>query len=419
MVCPVVLVPGSPPWSGVLCWCVTRRMVDYAVSVPGLPHGRACCVGAWPASWSGVQCSCVAGLHGQACCVGVGPATMPGRAVLLLAPRQGWVCCACAWRSSSFGCRVLVRVLLWWACCAVVRPASWWGRLCWCVANLIVGRAVFVLGSPHGEACCVGAWPASWLGVLCLCVAYRMVGRAVLVCGPPHGRACCVGACPAPWWGVLCWCCARLHGGACFVGAGGTAIVWRALLVLCPPPWSVVLCWRVALVLGPASCPGALTPWTGVLCLCCAQLMVRGAVLMLGPLPLSGLLYWCVALVLSHACCAGASPPWLGPLCWCVARRYCCAWPAGAWLGLSVSWSPPRWRVLVLVRGVLAGSMLGLFCWFAAVFAARVSGVCVSYRGFGCGCGWAGCWPSSTRPASRACAVRKLFVLARTNGPAS
>ena len=38
--------------------------------------------------------------------------------------------------------------------------------------------------APGGRACCVGAWPPSWSGVLCWCVAFLMVGRAVLVHGP-------------------------------------------------------------------------------------------------------------------------------------------------------------------------------------------------------------------------------------------
>ena len=48
-----------------------------------------------------------------------------------------------------------------------------------------------------------------------------------------------------------------------------------------------------------------------------------------------------------------------------------CWWVAPSNVGRAVS-------VWVLVRGVLAGSLFGLFCWFAVVFAAGVVGCWVS-----------------------------------------
>ena len=101
------------------------------------------------------------------------------------------------------GCAVLVRGLPpVGACCVGVWPPALTGVLCWCVAPLImgrallvrgplmVGRAVLVRGPPHGEGCCRVAWAPSWWGVPWWCLAPHMVGRAVLVRGPPPGGAC-------------------------------------------------------------------------------------------------------------------------------------------------------------------------------------------------------------------------------------
>ena len=105
------------------------------------------------------------------------------------------------------------------------------------------------------------------------------------------------------------------------------------------------------------------------------------------------------------ACCVGAWPPsWWSVVCWCLPAAV--VWFGGVWLGLSssigwvtlavvllawpglvlcwcappppagacrvCSWPPPWWGVLcrrirVLVRGVVAGSMLGFFWWFPFV----------------------------------------------------
>ena len=43
-----------------------------------------------------------------------------------------------------------------------------------------MGRALLVRGSPHGGACCGGASPPSWWDLLCWCLAPVMVRRAVL-----------------------------------------------------------------------------------------------------------------------------------------------------------------------------------------------------------------------------------------------
>ena len=238
---------------------------------------------------------------------------------------------------------------------------------------------MLVCGSPHGGACCVGLWAPSWLGVLYWCVVALIVGRAVLVpvCGSagvwcggvwlglsafvglrlrlcclPGRGWCCAGAPPPYPVGACCVCACPPHGGVCFVR-------------FCPPAWWGVVCWCLAPLLvgravsvpvcrgGGVSCRGV---WLGLpssmgvrLRLCC--------------LPGRG---WCCAAACPipppvGACCVCAwPPPWGGVLCRCVR---------------------------VLVRGVLAGSMLGLFCWFAVVSAA----VRPALSGVGCLCclpGW-------------------------------
>ena len=90
-------------------------------------------------------------------------------------------------------------------------------------------------------------------------------------------------------------------------------------------------------------------------------------------------------------CSAGACPP-PPPVGACRV----CAWP------------PPWWgvrcrRVLVLVRGVVAGSMLGLFCWFAIVSAT------VRPALSGLGCLW--CLPGRSWCCTGACLAPSSGVL--------
>ena len=205
------------------------------------------------------------------------------------------------------------------------------------------------------RSACLGG--CGWLlGCGCDCVD-RLAGvGSVLVRGPPHGGACCVGACPPPSLGVLCWCvpppdrgvccvaCGAPHGGACCVGA------W-------PHSWWGVLCW----------CPSAAVVVCGVVCL--AWVVVVCSV---------GCGCGYVACLAGVGAVLVRAPPPPVEAC------RVCVWP------------PPSWgvlcrRVLVSVRGVVASSMLSLFCWFAVVSAAvrpALSGVgclwCLPGRGWCC-----------------------------------
>ena len=221
-----VPVRGPLPWSGVLCWSVTRL------------HGWTWFVGAWPAPmvgpvlvrgsppWSGVPCRCVARFYGRACCVGAGLAAVAGHVVLVL---------------GSAG--ALVDILVGCALLVLVRGLSpWLGMLCWWLA------------CRHGRACCADAWPVAavpcWCcarlpGRACRSAAWSavMVGRAVLVPGPPA------------WSGVPCWRVARLHGPGWCAGARPAWLVGCAIFVVGPPLWSGVLCWRATRFPGWAPMP--------------------------------------------------------------------------------------------------------------------------------------------------------------------
>ena len=250
-------------------------------------------------------------------------------------------------------------------CCVGLWPLSWWGVLCWCVAPLMVGLAVLLPVGRGGGAWCGRVWLGLSSSVrlrLRLCRLPRRGWCCAGACPPPPVGACCVCVWPPPWWGLLCWClappmvgraalvCGPPHGGACCVG------MW-------PPSWWGVLCWclPVAVVLRGLVwwCLAwvDVVYWVGCGCGCVACLAGVGAVLVRAPPPCWGVPFWCVA------------PPWWGVLCR---------------------------RVRVGVRGVEAGSMLGLFCWFAVVSAAvrpALSGVgclwCLPGRGWCC----AGAWP--------------------------
>ena len=225
----------------------------------------------------------------------------------------------------------------------LVGPAVWAcsGFGSWCCSRLDARLVLLV-------CCClrrrtagvVGCWLSvvfAWPGlVLCWCVAPSLLGRAVFVHAPPHGGACCVGVCPPPWWGVLRWFVALLMAGrAVFVR--GPPLGGACCVGACPPQW-----WCLAWVV--------VVCWMDCGCGCVVCLAGAGAVLVRAPPPCSGVPCLCVA------------PPW-----WSVLFR----------------------RAWVLVRGVVAGSMLGLFCWFAVVPAA----VWPALLGVGClwclpGWGW-------------------------------
>ena len=384
-------------------------MAGRAVLVCGLPCGGACCVGAWPPSWSGVLYWCLpdavlvrgliwwclawvvvlcwvgCGCGCVACLAGVG-------AVLARAPPPVGACHVCAWPTPRWG--------VWcgrvWVYVRGVVASSMLSLFCWfAVVSAAARPALSGVGClwclPGRGWCCAGAClPPGW-GVLCLCVAPPMVGRAVLVCalpmvgrtvwvcGPLHGGACCVGSWPPSWWDVLCWC---LRAAVVVVGFGCRHLLGGLRLRLCcllPWGWCFAGAWPTpvgacSVCASPPRCWGVLRRRVWVL--------VRGVVG--GSMP--GL--FCRFAVVS----AAVRPALSGVGClWCLpGRGRCCA---GAWWtpvgACCVSlWPQPWWgvlrrRVWFSVRGVVAGSMLGLFCWFMVVSAAvrpALSGVgCLWY----------------------------------------
>ena len=206
------------------------------------------------------------------------------------------------------------------ACCVGLWPPSWWGVLCWCVAPLLLGRAVsvpaccgcavwFGLSSSVGRvvvAVVLLAWPGL---VLCWCMPPPPLGRAGFVRGPP------------PWWGVLCW---RVR-----VSVRGAVAGWMPGL------------FRWFAVVSPAVRPAL----SGVGCLWC--------------LPGRG---WC---------CVGACPP---PPCWGVP----CLCVPPPLVGRAVSACPGfgSWccsrldaRLVLLVCCCLRLSTAGVVgCWWFVVF---------------------------------------------------
>ena len=393
------------PHHGRACRVAARSSptVGRAVSLCGPTHGGACCADVWPASWSAVLRCCVAPL-------------MVGRAVLVRGPPHcaarfvapcppGWLC------------------VVWWCLAWVVVVFAAWRQVSsgsgwWCLwCGLFCLFDVVFAALP--SACSAGC---GWrLG----CVDRLAEGCSLLVRGPPHGGACSVGACPPPWWGVLRWFVAPLMVGRALL-VRGPCMVERAVLVpvgrgrgaWCGGVWlglssSVGLWLRLYCLPRPGWCSAVACPpppcW-GMLCLFVAPLMVGCAVLVCGP-PHDGAC--CVDRGPPHggAYCVGAWPPsWCGVLCWClpvavVVRGlvwWCLAWVVVVcWMGCGCgcvaclagvvavlvrppppvgacrvcAWPPPWWgvlypRVRASVRGVVAGSMLGLFCWFAVVSAA-------------------------------------------------
>ena len=346
-------------------------------------RGLRCCP-----HWVGRLCACCVWVSGCRVVASVRRGRFSCRGVLC----ASLSCCQVCW---DIGGRLLL-------CCGARTP-SWWGVLRCCVAHLMAGRGVVVYGPPHGGACCGRVWPPSWWGVLRWCVAPLMMGRgvvlwaphmlgnAVVVCSPPYGGAWCGGVWSRAWWGVVCWrvapcwwgvvwwCVAPLmvgraalmcglpHGGACCVGV--------RRVVLC----GVVCCGGVWPPHGGACHVGLSPPswWGVVFCVvsrrpvvCCVALRCV-------------VWWWCVAPLLVGLAAFGC-----GVLC-CVVL--CCVWwcVAPRMVGRAVLvCAPPLWWV----RGVLAGSMLCLFCWFAVVPATLRPAL----SGVGCPCclpgrdGWAG-----------------------------
>ena len=276
---------------------------------------------------------------------------MVGRAVLVLGPPHGGACCGGAWPPSWCG------VLRWCvAPCMVGFSVVWWP-----MAPLIAGCAVVVRAPPHCGTCFVGACPLSSWGVLCWCAAPLMVGRPVLVLGPPHGGACCAGFWPPSWWAVLWWCLAFLMVGQ-FVSVPGL-----------PPVGAGCVAWP------PSSC--------GVLWWCVTRRMVVRAVLVGGPSP-------------GGACFDGPWPPaWCGVLCWCAASLL--LERVVSVRGPPAPWGPWWWCVACLMVERAAFVRLSVFVVVGLVAVALVS---LLRRSGG--------------PASRARAVRHPFVLAGMDGPA-
>ena len=415
-------VPPPPPLRGVLRWFLVPLVVERAVLVRGPPFGRACRVGAGPPRWRCVVMGVVI------CWMGCGRDCVVGLAgvgvVLVRAPSPVGACrvCACPppwWGVLRRRVRVSVRGVV------AGRMPGWF---CWFA---IVAAAVRPALSGVGCVlcltgwgwCCAGACPLPCLGVPCLCVAPPLVGRAMLVCGPPLlGRAVLVASCrgggvwfglsPAVGWIVvavvllawpglvpcLCvapplvgsavsacsdvgsWCCSRLDARLVLLvrcclrrRTAGVVGCWLSVVFAWP---GLVLCWCVprplvghdVLVCGPphggACCVGTCPPsCSGVLCWC-----PPAAVVVFGlscRCPLGGLWLRFSCWLGRGWCCAGACPPpLLGRAVFVRGRPL---------VGRAVS------ACSVLVRGVAAGWMLGLFCWFAVVSAAvrpALSGVC-------------------------------------------
>ena len=137
-----------PPWWGVLC---RRVRVSVRGVVAGWMPGWFC----WFAGVVGCWLSVVSAWPGLVLCWCVLPPLL-GRTVLVCGPPLGGACCFGAWPPSRWG------VLCWWPPAAVVVFGlvcrwvvvavvllAWPGLvLCWCVPPPLLGRVVFVRGSP-------------------------------------------------------------------------------------------------------------------------------------------------------------------------------------------------------------------------------------------------------------------------------
>ena len=354
----VVVLFASPGL--LLCWCVAPPLFGRAVFVSG------------PPPWWGVQCQRV-----RVSVRGVVAGSMPGLfcwfAVVSAAVRPALSGVGCLWCLSGRG----------WCCAPACPPPPLLGRAVFVRAPPHCGAGFVGVCPPHGRACCVGVWPSSWWGVLCWCVAPLVVGRAVLVPACRRGGAwfglvvfglgcrrllgglrlrffcligrgwCCAGACPPPpveacrvcAWPPLVghavsacfsfgsWCCSRLN----------ARLVLLVRRCLCRRTAGVVRC-SLSVVFA----------WPGLVSAgaCPPHPLLGPAVLVRGP-PGGGACFVGVCYPHGGACGVGLWPPsWWGVLCWCVsallvgravlvpARR-----GGGGWLGLSSS----VWRVPVAV----------------------------------------------------------------------
>ena len=119
------------------CGCVDRMVRVGSVPVRGPPHGSAYCVGAYPPPRWGVLCWCVA-------------PSMVGCAALVCGPPVAGACCGGACPSHGGACCVGVSPPRGAACCVGLCPPPWWGVLCWCVAPLLLGRAVLLAACRGG-----------------------------------------------------------------------------------------------------------------------------------------------------------------------------------------------------------------------------------------------------------------------------
>ena len=381
-VCCVVLFELCCVW----WWCVAPLTVGRAALVGGPPHGGACCIGVgcvvscgvvccdgvWPHVWWDVLRWCVTPLlvgpvvvvcgppHGGAvlhcvvlCCVGL------RCGVLCCVVLRCVVCGGGVWAASWWA------VLRWGAVSCVVWPPVWWGVLRWCVAPLMVGHVVVVCGPLMVGCvalCCVVSCCVSVCCVMLCCVLLCVV----VVCGAPHALACCVSVWPRSWWGVQRWgavCCVVWRCVLCWCVA---SLMLRPVVVVCGPPQGGAVL-RCAVFCRVAVCCVALCcAWWW----CVAPLMVGCAVLVCGPPHGWACCVGARCVVLCGVlCCCGVWPPvWWGVLQCCAALLMVervvvvCGTPHGGACVVGLCWR--------VIRCVLAGSMLGLFCWFAVVSAA-------------------------------------------------
>ena len=242
----VVLVPGPPQWSGVLCSCLAHR------------GRRACCAGVRPTAV--VECAIlVCGLPQWSGVVHLCLALPP------FFPRFFYLLC---WRGgvSSFGrCRCVPSVRPPPPCLVGALRVSrhyysslFSPALCPLCAQACFRLAAIASCPPPSPPCLCSAGIATplWRSVvLCSCLARRSGGACCVVLWPGAMVKCSVGAWPAAvvlrammvlgplrWLRVLCSCLARLSGPVCCALARPTLVVMRGVLVLGPPSWSRVVC---------------------------------------------------------------------------------------------------------------------------------------------------------------------------------
>ena len=301
------------------------------------------------------------------------------------------------------------------------------------LAPLPVGACRACAWPPLGGACCVGAGPPSRRGVLCwwppaAVVVFGLGSRHLLgglwlrfCCWLGRGW-CCAGACPPPLLGSAVSACSGF-GSSCCSGLDArlvflvrcclrrctTGIVrcWLSVVFAWP---GLVLCWCVPPPPGGACCVGLWPPsWCRVLCWCLPPLLLGRAVLV--PACRGGSVWFGLSSPVRWVAVAVVLLAWpVLVLCWCVPPLPCCGLPC---LCVANSWSGVLCRrVRVSVRGVVAGWMLGLFCWCAVVPAA--------VRPALSDCPWSAVfsWPGRTgRPPKRVWCATPLSWPGRTGRP--